>query len=260
MAGQGKWRVLVLGAGTALPSSERDNTYLALAGESGVWLIDCASAPYQGLLCGDLVPERLRGVILTHSHPDHIYGLAVLLFQLSLSGYGGCLEIYGLLETLRVARQIVQSFTLGSHCAAHRWNIVAVREREQECLFDEDIRVHVGRVLHSRPALGVRMEGQDGGIMAYSGDTGPCAGVVGLARGAHWLLHECTVAKPMAGHSTPEDVARTALQAGVSKVGIVHYDPAYVVVEEELRRRIREAGFVGEVRVLEQLQWLGWWD
>lgn len=247
------WRLWVLGSGTALPSVGRDNTYLALEAGRDCWLIDCGAAPYRRLLQVGLSPAHLAGVVLTHAHADHIYGLPVLLFQLALAGRQVLLPIYGLPETLRVARQIVAAFELGTHCVPHEWRVVepgsgiSIRADADEgragCL-------HMEMVEHSRPAIGVRITAPNGCIAAYSGDTQPCVALTELAHGVQWLIHECTVAQPLPGHSTPEDVARTALEAGVVRVGIVHYDPAYVLSRDELQSRICEAGFRGQVRIL----------
>lgn len=244
-----------------MPSALRDNTFLALESGSACWLIDCGPSPYQRLLQVGLRPSSLRGVILTHSHADHIYGLPALLFQLALAGYDGLLDIYGLPETLLVVRRVVEAFSLGEHCAAHCWRGVEVDEDSRTDLFEEEgVRVGVVPVRHSRPAVGVRIEGIDGGIIAYSGDTGPCQGVRLLAAGAHWLLHECTADQAVPGHSRPEDIAQVAHQAEVERLGIVHYDPRYVVASAVLRERIRRAGYKGEIRILgdlDNVQWRG---
>jgi ribonuclease Z len=250
-----EWRLWVLGTGTALPSAQRDNTYLALVAGADCWLIDCGSAPYQRLLQVGVSPLRLRGIVLTHAHADHLYGLPVLLFQLSLGGYKDIVPIYGLSDTVRIAQRVVESFELGRHSARPAW-----------CVLEDDMDINLDahdsgrgalrakRVSHSLPAVGVRMTAPGGQAVAYSGDTAPCAATVDLARGAEWLLHECTVRRAAAGHSTPEQVGRVASEGGVGHLGIVHYDPLYVVAGEELVAGIRRGGYMGEIRVFGDMQ------
>lgn len=248
------WRLWVFGSGTALPSVQRDNTYLALAAGLDCWLIDCGSAPYQRLLQAGLSPLRLGGVVLTHSHADHLYGLPALLFQLSLAGYDEVLPIYGLAETLRIAQQIVEAFELGNYAARHTWRVLDARadiNLGDSTSVQGTLRVRP--VSHSRPALGVRITTSGGQVVAYSGDTQPCPALVELARGAGWLLHECSAPNPFPGHSSPGEAGQLALEAGVSRLGIVHYDPAYVVSVGELVARVRAAGFCGEVRVMHDM-------
>ncbi len=64
-------------------------------------------------------------VFLTHSHADHINGLAVLLFQLSLMRYQGTLPIYGNTPTLALARRVVEAFELEAHQVPVEWIEVA---------------------------------------------------------------------------------------------------------------------------------------
>jgi len=248
------WRIHVLGSGTALPSAGRDNTYLALEAGAESWLVDCGSAPFQRLLQAGLAPLTLRGVVLTHAHPDHIYGLPILLFQLSLAGYRDVLRVYGLAETLQVAQRIVTAFELAEHCVSHAWHaLLPGGDITIGAAVGSTGSIQVHEVQHSRPAVGVRITAPGGGVAAYSGDTQPCPGVVELARGAGWLLHECTTPRPFAGHSTPEEVGRTALEAGAARLGIVHYDPLYILGQEELVARVRGTGFAGEVRVMQDM-------
>lgn len=253
MNGRG-WRIWIYGGGTALPSARRDNTFLGLEAGEACWLIDCGAAPYQRLLRSGLSPLELRGVILTHSHADHLYGLPVLLFQLALAGYAGPLPIYGLAATLEIAQRIVESFALGEHCARHCWQVV---EDGAELVVESDCGdcgiVQVREVCHLRPTLGLRLNGPGDWAVAYSADTEPCSAVLSLARGADWLLHECTGSRPLPGHSAPEDVGRLAAAAGVAQLGIVHYDPLYSVEEKVLLARIRAGGFSGPVYVLDDL-------
>ena len=257
----GDWRLWVYGGGTALPSAQRDNTFLGLEAGDSCWLIDCGASPYQRLLRSGLSPLRLRGVLLTHAHPDHLYGLPALLFNLALAGYSGSLSIYGLTATLAIAQRVVEAFALGEHCVQHSW-----------CEIGEsgmDIAVEAGAeasgvlgartVCHSRPTLGVRLSGPRDWVAAYSADTEPCAAVASLAQGADWLVHECSVSGPFPGHSAPEGVGRLATAANVSHLGIVHYDPLYTVSEGELLERIRKAGFRGDVRVLRDLDAVTRW-
>lgn len=253
-----EWRIWIYGGGTALPSARRDNTFLGLEAGDACWLIDCGASPYQRLLRSGLSPLELRGVILTHSHADHLYGLPVLLFQLALAGYTGLLTVYGLAATLEVARRVVESFALGEHCARHCWQVV---EDGADIVVESSPgssgMVRVREVCHSRPTLGLRLSGPGGWTVAYSADTEPCPADISLAQGADWLLHECTVAQSFPGHSTPEGVGRLAAAANVSRLGIVHYDPLYTVEESVLLARIRESGFGGPVYVLGELDAIG---
>ena len=101
--------------------------------------------------------------------------------------------------------------------------------------------VVAGKVVHPEDVLG---EPRRGRKIVYSGDTKPCRGIVGLARDADVLIHDCTLDsshKGLAatfGHSTAAEAARVASEAGVRKLYLVHMSPRYddtKVLEDEAR-------------------------
>ena len=69
--------------------------------------------------------------------------------------------------------------------------------------------------------------------VVYTGDTGPCPGVVEAARGATVLVHEATFTSDMEeeahaeGHSTARDAALAAREAGVELLVLTHYSARY---------------------------------
>ena len=99
-------RLIVLGAGTALPDRERDNTFLVWESPAGSMLIDCGGRAYGQLLRAHVDPQGVRGVILTHNHADHIYGLPAFVFHLWLAKYTGTLDVYANPSTLAMARRL----------------------------------------------------------------------------------------------------------------------------------------------------------
>src|SRR5690348_511579 len=99
-------RLVILGAGTALPDRERDNTYLLWDSPAGSMLIDCAGRAYQQVLRAGVDPKTMRGAILTHSHPDHIYGVPAFLFHLWLGGYAHTFDVWANASTLPRARAL----------------------------------------------------------------------------------------------------------------------------------------------------------
>ena len=92
------------------------------------------------------------------------------------------------------------------------------------------------------PAFGFRFDTPDGAI-AFSGDTGPCDNVVGLAKGADILVHEVIDVDRLferlselpnadavrnhlaAAHSSPEQVGDVATRAGVTRLVLTHLVP-----------------------------------
>jgi ribonuclease BN (tRNA processing enzyme) len=69
--------------------------------------------------------------------------------------------------------------------------------------------VRVARVAHPVPAFAIRLEA-GGRSLVYSGDTGPCAALVELSRGADLALYEASC---LSGRVNPPDLHMTAAEA-----------------------------------------------
>ena len=110
--GSDRRRVVVLGSGPALATAAQDNTSFLLETEVGNLLIDCGGSPFHKLLRAGSNPARLGGVLLTHAHPDHIYGLPSLLHEMWLDGRRDVLHIYANQHTLEVALSLLDVFAL----------------------------------------------------------------------------------------------------------------------------------------------------
>lgn len=213
-------RAVLLGTSNALATAQSDNTSLVLDLPSGPLLIDCAGAPAHRLLQLGLDPLRLQAVFLTHAHPDHLYGWPALLQHLWLAQPEKEVTVIGLEETLRVARLLShEAFEL--HQARVRW-VGIPPEPGYSAWQGDGLELHAYPVAHYRPCIGLRI-----GDLAYSGDTAPYPGVIEAARGARVLLHEATVLESSDGHSTLEEAARAAAEAGVEELVAVHLHPRW---------------------------------
>src|SRR3972149_598343 len=86
--------LVVLGSAATVPDAAHENTYMVLDGDHGSILIDCAGSPIGRLERAGVSLSSLRSIIITHIHPDHAYGLPILLMSLWLLGRREPLRIY----------------------------------------------------------------------------------------------------------------------------------------------------------------------
>jgi ribonuclease Z len=111
----------------------------------------------------------------------------------------------------------------------------AVEEIDVGWAWERDgISVRAGAVEHHQrvgmPSVGYRIE-SDHGVVALSGDTAPCDGVIELARGADVLVHdtafldEIIAERQMWSHSGPTGAGRVAAAAGVKRLVLTHLGP-----------------------------------
>ena len=219
---RGPERIAVLGSGPALASEDRDNTYFLFESVAGSLFIDCAGSPFHKLLKVGADPNELTGIILTHSHPDHLYGLPSLVHELWLHGRRDTLHIFANESTHRVSRDLLDVFQLRSKPFPLEYHMIP-NDEEYPLLETDRYLVHTTPVRHEVPTCGVRITSfETGKVAVFSADTSPCPELISLARGADLLFHECSVDEPHPFHSTPEGVGEVAAEADVGQVILVH--------------------------------------
>lgn len=219
-------RVVALGTAAAVPDARHANTYLAVEGEQGFFLIDCGESPLIRIQSAGLELYRLRRLIITHFHPDHVLGIPILLMNAWLLGRTDPLPVYGLqdaLERFEIMMDLFRwqewpdFFSVSCHTVAE--------EMSAPVWEDEEFRITSAPVKHLVPTMGLRIENKrSGGVLAYSSDTEPCDAVVELARDADILIHEA--AKGTVGHSSAGQAGEIARRAGAGRLVLIHYRPA----------------------------------
>ena len=110
-------------------------------------------------------------------------------------------------------------------------------------------RLSLHLLRHAAPNCGIRLETPDASL-AYTGDTGPCAGLVPLAREVDLLLAEATLQASDTGahgHLSAAEAGSVAAGNGVGELVLTHVvsaDPAHL----DAQRAAASAVFDGPVR------------
>lgn len=221
-------RIIVLGSGPALANADQDNTFLLFDSPAGSLLIDCAGGPFHKLLKAGVSPGWLKGVVLTHGHPDHIYGLPSLIHELWLFGRREPLHIYANAHTQEVIRALLDVFELWEKPVPLEFHLIP--DEEKFLLLENDLYlIHTSPVKHQVPTSAVKITSRiNGKVAVYSADTGPCQELIRLAKGADLLFQECTVEQTHPFHCTPQQVGEIAGEADAGEVILVHYHPNLV--------------------------------
>ena len=214
--------VLLLGTGAALNDGSREPTMLALRGQASTVVIDCGANVVRQLQRLSVPLQSVERLILTHSHPDHTSGFPLLVEMLWLAGRRVPLPVHGPPEAVDVARRAFGQWDTRSWAGLFEleWNVVAP-EVGTLIARGADFALTAAPGLHSVPVIGVRAEDLEaGGVLAYSADGEPSAGVRVLAHGADLLVHEAT--GPFTGHSPAQGAAVLAREAGAKRLVLVH--------------------------------------
>jgi ribonuclease Z len=251
-------RMILLGVGTAVPDVDRDCTHMVWDGPGGPLLIDAGGSTYQRLLKAGIDPLDLRGVLLTHSHTDHINGIPALFFALALRKRQEPLLVYGLEPTLTMVQQIIAAFQMEQHQPPVQWQPFEAGATLPLSPPD-DVQgawmIRTALTLHTRPCVALRFEHtSSGAALCYSCDTAPTPTVVELATGAQTLIHEASLAEPTEIHTTPRQAGKVAQQAGVGRLVLVHYSPQWTMPEAQALAEVKESGFAGQAEIGREYQ------
>ncbi|MGW1022672.1 MBL fold metallo-hydrolase [Streptomyces sp. NPDC002577] len=218
--------LITLGTASPHPQPGRPcSGYLLSGGGAEVW-VDAGPGTFAELQ-RHTDPARLSGIWISHLHADHNADLLSAVYGLA---YGGLtpeapIPVYAPADC---ARRLAGFF--GRSDPAFLNGVFAF-----EALYDGHevrlggLRLTSRAVVHDTEAYGLRAE-CGGAVLAYSGDSGPCAALAGLASGADVLLCEADIdrhheSEQQQVHLTPEDAGAVARAAGVRELLITHVGP-----------------------------------
>ncbi len=242
-------QVILLGTGAAWSGPDRENTFMLVRGHTTNILIDCGGSPTQRLAQVGIKPSEIDHIILTHNHPDHVYGFPLLLLNAWMAGRQTPIHIYALKDTIRSARKMLSAldfrllpnFTPIQYHTLVPNSIIALPPMGE---FD----IAGTPTTHFVPTLALRItERATGRAFAYSSDTSPDKNVVDVARDVNILLHEATMLdESRQGHSSALEAGAEAAQANARELILIHVPPN---VKPQKWRAAAKQNFRGKVRV-----------
>lgn len=187
-------------------------------------------------------PLRLDGIFLSHLHADHCLDLCGLYVMRKYhpAGHQGAVAVWGPVGT---AGRIERAYDLppGGMAAEFEFHTHA------EPVRIGPFTIEPLPVEHPVPGFGLRVEA-GGRVLAYTGDTGPCAGLDTLSAGAHLLLAEASFVSsaenPPGIHLTGADCGQLAASAGVDRLVLTHIPPWH---DPEVLRAEAASRFAGSL-------------
>ncbi len=225
-------KLTVVGCSGSVPGPESPaSCYLVQApfqGRTFSLVLDLGSGAL-GALYRYLDPSQVDAFALSHLHPDHCLDLCgyYVVARYSPTGPWPAQPVYGPRgagERLSRAYEVprVEEATLAEHFDFRDWQ--ATQEigpfTVRTVPVDHPVEAYAMRIAHNAP---------DGGILVYSGDTGPCNALVELASGADLLLVESSFLEgpdnPPGLHLTGRQAAEIGASAGVGAVVLTHIPP-----------------------------------
>jgi ribonuclease Z len=242
-------KITMLGTGAALPDPERGQSAVLVSTNAGKhYLFDCGEGATRQMVRANINPADVGLVFLTHLHHDHISDFPYFVISSWMLNRKGSPILLGPKGTKNFVNHLFEDgayradFMARSAYPVRKENIDAVRPDVREIapgvvFEDSDIRItalHVDHLPHEIcECFGVRIEA-DGKVVAFSGDTKPCAAMVELARDADLLIHECTFPQTFIdhrarsgvgtfSHTSPLGLGLIAAEAKVKSVVATHF-------------------------------------
>ncbi|MCW2277384.1 MBL fold metallo-hydrolase [Heliophilum fasciatum] len=223
------FRITFFGTGNGMGDAQRESTFFLVQHErtNTTILVDVGGAPWSQLARVGVKADQLTALLLTHAHPDHIYGLPALIQSLWLAGRQTPLPVYCPQGAGATVTGLLDLFGL-----RHKPGIFAIEIQEQPLhgvtpLFTRDgITMQTFAARHGVPTMGFVCEAQRSGVakrIVYSADSEYNPELEVLAKHARCLIHECNAAQKAQGkHSSLLDVLDLMKKAAPQQVVLVH--------------------------------------
>lgn len=241
--------VVVLGAHGTWPSAGGATSGLMVRHDRQNLLLDLGSGTVARLQEHvDLFD--VHGVVISHSHPDHVTDLyTYLLARLFAPERPPMIPLY-------LAPKIEERFTplladdSGDMKLAEGFDIDIVEPGREMTV--GPFRIFTAPMQHSVPTIAVRVEA-DGAAVTYSADTGPTEELVRLAAGTDLLIAEASwqedgIPRPPI-HMTAREAGEAAAGAGSGRLLLTHLRP---YLDRDRSRQEAAGAFDGDVLVAEE--------
>jgi len=222
--------LVILGTGGAVLTAHRDNTALAFRMGDRAVLVDCPGSVCLKLLRAGIAPAHLVAVVISHAHPDHLYGLPSLIHNLWMGDRdrtSPLVPVYAPGPELEKIRRLLAVFDLERRAAFMVLRAVPT-DPSAPFFAHNGHRLFAHPVDHGPPAVAIRWDTAGGRRVVYSTDTRPVESLAAFGRDADLLLHDATYAEAEAdlarqgGHSTPAQAGRVAALAGARRLLLLH--------------------------------------
>lgn len=221
--------VCFLGTGGWVATSERDNTSFFFHEGENLTLLDCPGSVMQKIKKLKYDPRRIASILITHIHPDHVYGLPSLVHSLMLDE---CLiHLYGSERTINFCQKLLDMFDLRKKDIKCRVDFISLNDG-QSLKLASSLFCTALYVPHNPSSLAYlfRFDSEKRGLL-YSGDAPIYPPLFQEAKNIDFLIHECSAPSSYfekypslyAIHANSLDLGRIAQEVGVKCLIPCHF-------------------------------------
>ncbi|OEF96019.1 MBL fold metallo-hydrolase [Desulfuribacillus alkaliarsenatis] len=215
-------KLIVLGANSPFPAANGGTSGYLLQTTEGNILIDCGSGVLS-YLHNYLPSYELDGVIISHTHADHITDLNVLKYAIDIPIQKKItdkhLYFYGPEEHEQELK-----------CYQYKNSLVFKAYSGEDELSIAGTKVSFCKTIHSIPCYAMKIIYENLTIV-YTADTEYSEELISFAKDADFLIAESTMLdkdiKPNSGHLSAKQAAMMASNANVKQLLLTHLWPYY---------------------------------
>jgi len=240
-------RITMCGTSSPLPAPGRAQACVAVETPDHLYIVDAGSGSAATANLVGIPTGKLRGILLTHFHSDHISDIGDFNLNSWVAGRPAPLQIVGpegvdrIVEGLNITYELDRAYRVAHHGAEllnPELGILQSRTINEGIIVDEDgLRITAFEVSHPPidPAYGYRFD-YGGRSVVISGDSLVTDKIVEISNGADVVLHDAMALQLVQG---AENMARST---GNTRLATVLHDiQDYHATTRDLQRLVDEA-------------------
>ena len=180
--------IIFLGTSASVASKERDNTSLLFISSREKILIDVPGSIVKKLKTIKVDFKSISCIFLTHSHPDHIYGIVALLH--SQYRLKNTVHIYAHPKTIKIVKILRKVFCIED---TSRYPKLRYHQIKPGQFYESpNFKVRAFKVKHQPESIGFRfLFKKSQRVCVFSGDASSRSNLISKFKGADFLIHDC---------------------------------------------------------------------
>ena len=253
-------KITLCGTSSPLPAPGRAQACIAVETRDHLYIVDAGSGSAATAQLSGIPLDKMRGILLTHYHSDHISDIGDFNLNSWIAGRPAPLQIIGpegvdrIVEGLNITYELDRGYRVAHHGAEllnPELGVMQSRTIGEGIIVDEDgLRITAFEVSHPPidPAFGYRLD-YGGRSVVISGDSLVTDKIVNISDGADVVLHDAMALQLVQGaeamsrgagntriatvlhdiqdyHATTADLARLAAEATIGQLALYHLVPA----------------------------------
>jgi len=215
-------------------------------------LFDCGTGSVKNLRMADVDLAKLRKVLITHYHLDHISDLAPLLWTLEMEETKEPLEIAGYKTIEKVTKKLLKLMNTPEDFTVFNLKFNPLNGNENFGEIQTFLTKHKPKNIAYRIQRGSKS-------LCYTGDTAFYKPLVRFVSNCNLLIHEATFLDEqkdiavLTNHSTASQAGKIAKLANVEKLVLTHIFPGNDKFEDKYVKQAAKE-FKGEIFVAKDFQ------